>query len=644
MTAFAASTMINKNSIPAVCCVLPLLCNIFFLRGLTTIITFAIKTTLQTTTLINKSLLLAIMDYLDLVKLYASLEKTSKRLEKTVLVGEFLQSHKGGCHIIYLIEGKVFPDWDSRKMGVASRLLLKALSVSTGESIAKIEMRWKKLGDIGEVAEELTKKKTQSTLFSQSLTVDKVQKNLEKLAELEGQGTVDRKVKIIAELLSSASPLEAKYLVRTVIGDMRTGLGEGVMRDAIVWAYLSKEIQVSYDKEKNALVFGTDRKDYAQAVDEVEEAYNLTNDFAKIAELLEKKGRKGLSSIELTPGKPIKVMLYPKAETIEEALKTVGSPAACEYKFDGFRLQIHKNADKVWMFTRRLEEVSKQFPELIALVKKNIKVSSCIIDSEAVGFSVKTGKYLPFQNISQRIKRKYDIEELAKKLPVELNMFDLMYLDGKTLIKESFEKRRKKLLKVVVNKPLIRVIDQLVTDDAKKIDDFYKESLKSGNEGLMIKNIEGMYKPGKRVGYGVKLKPVMETLDVVIVGGEWGEGKRAHWISSFRIAVRNANGDLVEIGRVATGLKEKPEEGFSFAEMTELLKPLIVKETGKEVVVNPSVVIEVAYEEIQKSPTYSSGYALRFPRFLALRADRGVEDSSDLDLVEELYNKQRGRS
>jgi DNA ligase-1 len=251
---------------------------------------------------------------------------------------------------------------------------------------------------------------------------------------------------------------------------------------------------------------------------------------------------------------------------------------------------------------------------------------------------------LPFQNISQRIKRKYDIEEMAKKFPVQVNVFDVLFCDGKSLLKVPFAERRNVLKKVVAESSDLKLAEQLVTEDENSAEKFYKASLDAGNEGIMMKNLQGVYKPGSRVGFGVKVKPTMDTLEVVIVGAEWGEGKRGQWLSSFVIAVRDPEtSEFVEIGRVGTGIKEKVEEGVSFEQLTQLLLPLIVEEKGREVKVRPEVIIEVDYEEIQKSPTYSSGFALRFPRLVKLRADRSPEDINTVEDVRALAEGQRGR-
>ena len=583
------------------------------------------------------------MNYLALAELYQSLEATTKRLEKTRIVSEFLKTVDSEYipEIMLLVQGKVFPSWDDRKMGLSTQILIKVLHTATGADSVLIEGVWRDTGDLGKTAERLCSKKTQATLFSESLTVDKVFSNLQKLASIEGEGTVDKKVSLVAELLTNAKPLEAKYIVRTVLEDLRCGLGEGTLRDAIVWAYFGGEAGVIFEDGEFDV---KDRVRYNTYVEAVQSAYDLANDFGIVA----KKAKEGLDSlhtIAIEAGKPVKAMLYQKAADIPEAFSIVGMPAAFEYKYDGFRMMIHKAGGKIRIFTRKLEEVTKQFPEVISLIEKYVKGDSYIIDAEAVGFDPQTKKYVAFQKISQRIKRKHDISLLAKQFPVEINVFDVLYYNGETMIPRPFLDRRKLLEKIVSSKPyLIAVAKQIITEDPASAAQFYDESLAAGNEGVMAKNLKGVYKPGSRVGYGVKVKPVMESLDVVIVGGEWGEGKRSKWIASFIVAVRTENGELLEIGRVGTGFKEKTEEGVSFAQLTDELKPAIIQEAGRIVKVRPSIIIEVNYEEIQQSPSYTSGFALRFPRFTRLREDRSVDDISTLEDVKRLYEAQRNRN
>lgn len=582
------------------------------------------------------------MRYGDLVEVYEDLEGTSKRLAKTYYISAFLKKIKTDEmeHLMLLLQGRVFPVWDERKIGVASRLVIKSINLASGMSVAKIETEWRKVGDLGEVAKNLIKRKTQATLVSIHLSTSKVFDNLVKLASAEGKGSVDVKVKLIAELLTSAGPDEAKYIVRTVLEELRVGVASGTLRDAIAWAYLYK---VKYNEKKKSIdLSAEERVKYNEAANAVQGAYDVTNDFAVVAKVAKTKGLKGLSKVNLKLGNPVKVMLYLKAKDMHEAFKRIGTPLQVEYKYDGFRVQVHKDAGKISVYTRRLEDVTAQFPDIVDVVKGHVKGRSFILDAEAIGYDRKSGKYLPFQNISQRIKRKYNIDEMAKKFPVELNVFDMLYYNGKNLLDEPFSKRRGLIERIV--KPRKRSIVPaacLVTSEVKEAEKFYKEALKLGNEGVMVKKLDAIYKPGARVGYGMKVKPVMESLDLAVVGAEWGEGKRKGWLSSLVLACKNKKGEFVEIGKVGTGLKEKEKEGVTFQQVTDLLKPLIIKESGRSVRVRPSLVIEIRYEEIQKSPTYSSGYALRFPRVVRIRDDRAPDEINTLEDVEVLYKQQK---
>ena len=582
------------------------------------------------------------MLYSKLVEVYEGLESTTKRLEHTYAISEFLKGidvNDLGTAIL-LLEGRVFPRGDEREIGMASKMMLKAIGVASGETKDRINSEWKKTGDLGTVSYNLIKKKKQHTLGSYELTVKKILKNLMELATIEGEGSVDKKISLVAELLTSAKPNEAKYIVRTILNDMRIGVGEGSIRDSIVWAFFGKELEVNYDKKDNNIGI-EDREKYNRYVDAVQRAYDITNDFAPVAEAAKKYGLKGLGEMTMNIGIPLKAMLALKVGDIEEGFERCGKPAEFEFKYDGMRMQIHRNNDEIKIFTRRLENVTNQFPEVVDCVKKYVHENKVILDSEAVGYNKKTGKYLPFQNISQRIKRKYDIQKMSEQFPVEVNVFDIINYKGKNVINEPFIERKKIIKKIIKNvTKKIKVAKSIITSDKKEAMDFYKEAISSGNEGLMVKKLDAHYKPGARVGFMCKLKAERETFDLTIVKSEWGEGKRSNWLSSYSIACRDED-EFLEVGKASTGLKEKREEGLSFAEMTDLLKPLIKKEEGKEAILKPKVVIEVGYEEIQKSPTYSSGFALRFPRVVSLREDKGPRDTTTLDMIKDAYKKQK---
>ncbi|PIN80314.1 DNA ligase [Candidatus Woesearchaeota archaeon CG10_big_fil_rev_8_21_14_0_10_34_8] len=608
------------------------------------------------------------MDYSVLVETYEKLDKTTKRLEKTAILAELFDNTKNTEleEITLLLNGRVFPAWSEQKIGVASKYVLKAMVLASGVDHNKLQTDMNKIGDLGLVAEKVMTKKKQATLFSQKLTVKKVYSNIRKLADISGEGSVDRKVQLIAELLSHATPTEAKYVVRTALEVLRIGIGKGTIRDAIAWSIFPMFVQLfekEYDEKtckkidnieeidklnkKDKVVFVSDliaRENYNKLITAIDHAYHMTNDFAQVVAVAREKGYEGLMKVDIKPFRPVQVMLYKKAKDIKDAFNIVGKPAAFEYKYDGFRIECHKEKDKIRLYTRNFEDVTKQFPDVVDAVKKYVKCDSCIFDSEVVGFNKKTTQYIAFQQISQRIKRKYDIAETIKKLPVEVNVFDILFYDGKSVIDKPLHERRKILSKIIHPKERVIVMSRImVSDNEKEANKFYNEALDKGNEGIMVKNLEAVYKPGSRVGFGVKVKPVMESLDLCIVGAEWGEGKRASWLTSFIVACRDDDDNLVTIGKVGTGIKELEGEGVTFKQLTEQLKDDIVEEKGKIVNLKGKLVIEVHYEEIQKSPTYTSGYALRFPRFIRLREDRGPHDCSTLEQIEEFYDEQRGR-
>lgn len=657
------------------------------------------------------------MQYSTLVEYYKRLEETKLKTEKTKIVSELLErTPVDDIEVItQLVMGQAFPSWSEEVVGIASNLMIKAISKAYGIKEDEIIAKWKDTGDLGTTSEEFCKKKRQTQLFQRPLPVFKIHSNMKKIATLDGAKSQEKKLVMIAELLSLAKPIESRFIVRTVLSDLRVGVAEGIIRDAIAKAFFSdvywratlrhktkkgvrlekmlgkingktiiiedklmaylessngdtlknlidnntvhiktideiEGITTFFKKEQGAdyvlvddMNTGNNLKN--SIVDKVEEAYEIANDYGIVAKTAEREGDRGLSKMMIEVMKPLKAMLAQKVETINEAFSVVGTPAALEYKYDGFRMQIHKNGDEIKIYTRRLENVTGQFPDVVSCVRECIKAKECIIDAETVGIDVETGRSLPFQKVSRRIRRKYDIKKMADKIPVVVNVFDIIYLDGKMLIKKAFLERRSTLKSIVNEIPNRLVIaKQKITDDPKAADEFYQESLALGNEGLIFKNIEAPYKPGSRVGHMIKLKPIMETLDLVIVGGEWGKGKRSGWLSSFVLACRDdETGSFLSIGKMGTGIKEKEESGMSFEELTGILKEHTLRENKNIVDIAPFLVIEVAYEEIQKSPNYNSGYALRFPRLIKVREDRGTDEADNLHRIEELFRRQRGR-
>jgi DNA ligase-1 len=552
------------------------------------------------------------MEFSEFVEICSVLDDKSGRLEMADILAEFLSKvpEDNLPVVCYLIRGEVFPTWRGMELGVAGKLMVKSLAEVSGLKEDDIEKLIKEAGDTGLVAEQILVKKPQTTLFQEALTVERVYENLTKAAMLEGKGAQDKKMGYIKELLTNATPLDSRYLVKLILGELRLGVGDGIIRDAIAKAF----------NVDSGLV---------------EQAYNYTSDLGEVARTAKTGGNPALAGVNLTPMRPIKVMLAQKAEGIAEILGELGT-AAFELKYDGARVQIHKDAGRVELYTRRLENVTKQFPEILKSSVENIRANQAILEGEIVAIkSVEDRRPRPFQDLSRRIKRKYDIHEMVKKIPVEVNLFDVLYLDGESMLEKPFAERRKMLEETVEATESFRLSEQLVTGSEEDADDFYERSLAMGHEGVMVKKLESPYKPGSRVGYMYKIKPVMESLDLIVTGATWGEGRRAHWLASLLLSAYDpAKGEFLEIGRLGTGLTDE-----QFKEMTELLKPLVVAEKGQEVVLKPKIVVEVAYEEIQKSPTYSSGYALRFPRLVRIRNDKGALDADTTERIEELTRR-----
>jgi len=564
------------------------------------------------------------MEYLKLAEVYEKLESKSGKLEKTHIVSKILaeSSKELLSKIVLLINGRVFPSWSEEELGVANQLMIKAISKSYGISESDVVKNFKKTGDLGITVEELSTKRKQITLGRKNLTIDKVFENIQLISKQVGSRSQERKLNLIIELLIQAKPKEAKYIVRTILGELRIGVAEGIVRDAI-----AESFNISPEN--------------------VENAWFLNPDYGEIAQIAKERGIEGLKKIKIELGKPIMVLLAEKAPSLEDAIKSFDK-VALEYKYDGARFLVHKKDEKIWIFTRRLENVTKAFPEVAELCRNNLKSKECIVDGECVAINPKNKRPVPFQMLSQRIKRKYDIEKIIKEIPVELNLFDIVYLEGKALFDQTLEKRRdilKSIVKVIPGK--IQLAKQLITKDIKEADAFYKEALKAGHEGLIVKNLEAKYQSGRRVAGGwLKVKPVMESLDLVITGATWGTGKRTGFLGSYILSCRDPDtGKFLECGMLGTGVKEKKtkEEDVTLQDLTKLLKPNIEFEKGNEVKIKPKIVIEVAYEEIQKSPTYSSGFALRFPRFIRIRIDKGADEADTTQRIATLFEMQKGK-
>ncbi len=541
------------------------------------------------------------------------IKNISSSLEMTSVVASFLKEvEENELEIATrFIMGSVFPVWSEKELGIGTGLLYASISRTSSLSVAKIEELVKETGDIGTAAEKAiaNRKGHFDFLSEEELSIKEVFSRFQKIAGLQGKGSQDAKIKNLQYLFGVSKPLETVYLARLAVEELRIGVGEGIVRNAIAEAFnVPAEL--------------------------VERGYMFTNDFGLVAYTARIEGAAGLLKLNVRIGRPLKLMLAQVAEGINEALAEMGS-VAVEWKFDGARVQIHIEGNNVTIYSRRLENVTSSLPDIVRSVRTFVKADSAILDGESVAFG-KDKRPMAFQEILRRFRRKYDVTATAIEIPLSLNLFDLLFLNGESFIDLPLIERRKKL-EDICDKSIIA--GQTITETAEHIEQIYKDALAAGHEGVMLKNPRSLYTPGKRGKNWLKLKPVMETLDLVVVGGEWGEGRRTSFIGSYLLACRDSDtGRLLHIGRVATGISDEKLE-----ELTAIFKDLVLFETGIHLEFEPKIVFEVAFEEIQKSQNYESGYALRFPRLVNVRSDKSPEDSDTIEKVEQLYVKQKGR-
>ena len=605
------------------------------------------------------------MEYAALVEVYDRLAGTQSTHGKVAIVAETLADtpREELQMILRLLQGELFAPWDPAELGVSSSLASRAVQRATGVPAGDVEADWRETGDLGSAAARAVERRVQQTLVSETLTVEGVYEGLRSLAGYEGAGSEDRRVDTVAGLLADADPDEATYVVRTALGHLRLGVGRGTVRDAIAAAFLGGDPDEPGE---------TPEAD----VEAVEHALQVTNDPGLVARTAADSGRAGLAGLDLEVGRPVEVMLAEKTDSVEaavaDALEASDTGAAggdaggdgsgdtppaplAEYKVDGFRAQVHFEAGASegsggnegggdggdgesgtgpQLFTRRLEDVTAQFPDVVDAMA-GFDADSYIVEGEVVAHDSETGEPLPFQQLSRRIKRKHDVARLVEEVPVVIYLFDLLYLNGESLLERSLLERVDALeSRLTGRERAIERMPSLRSRDPDRVRSFYEEALSAGHEGLMVKTADATYQPGKRVGYTRKVKPTMESLDLVVTRATWSEGRRSNNLGRLYLACRDGDA-LREVGRLSTGFTDE-----QLAELTSRLEPHILEQDGRDVDLEPTEVLEVAYEGVQRSPEYDSGYALRFPRFERFRDDLDAAGADSLDRVESLYERQ----
>ncbi|MBE0512574.1 ATP-dependent DNA ligase [Candidatus Bathyarchaeota archaeon] len=547
-----------------------------------------------------------------LAELCEKLETTSKRTLMVSLVAEFLKRlHTDEVEpAASMILGRPFPKWDQRTLEVSWATLSGLIRRLTNVGWKSFAGAFGKTGDVGaatKIVFEASKIQRQATLFEKPLTILVVRRSLEAIAETGGYGSRERKERLLQTLLGEATPLEAKYIVKILIGEMRTGFHEGLMELAV-----SKAFSVPHDLVRRAGM--------------------LTGDIGEVAAIAKVQGREGISKLRFQVFRPIKPMLAQTADAVDEVIKEHGGETAFEYKLDGARVQIHKFQDTVRIYSRRLTDVTESFPEIVRLTRDEVKASEAILEGEIIAVG-ENGYPLPFQHLMRRFRRLHYVEEMIEKIPVELHLFDLIYLNGQSLIADPYVERRKKLGEIAGGIPLTK---QIITGNPREAERFLKEAIETGHEGLVAKKLDSLYTLGIRGKRWFKIKESLEPLDLVIVAAEYGYGRRHNWLSDYYLAARDLeSGEFLVIGKTFKGLTDK-----EIIEMTKRLKELTIKEEHRRVVVTPRIVVEVAYNEIQKSPKYKCGMALRFARITRIRDDKSPEEADTIQRVRKIYEKQ----
>jgi DNA ligase-1 len=579
------------------------------------------------------------LSYATVAEAYGKLESISGRNELTDVFGALLKEtpNQELPMLVYLTQGKLRPDFEGVEIGVAEKMALRALTSATGLDGDKVYQAYVKLGDIGTAAEKTLEGRKQGTLFSEPLTLNRVYQTLLRMSKTGGEGSVETKQRELVSLLNDASPKEAKFIMRMVTGELRLGLADYTVLDACAVAFLGGK------KERPAL----------------ERAYNVHPDLGFVVQLAATKGAKGVESVELEVGIPIRPMLAERLESASAIVHKMGDKeVAAEYKLDGERLQIHKSGKDVKLFSRRLEVITSHYPDALELVRKHVSLRNAILEAEVVAINEDTGEYLPFQELMHR-RRKYGIEEAMAQYPVALNFFDILLSGDKDLTGEPYKVRRKKLEAAVDETERTRPVPALRSSDPAEIERFMEEAIENGCEGLVVKDLESTYRAGAREFAWIKLKreyrsELTDTIDLPIIGAFHGKGRRAGTFGTYLLAAYDKKRNLfTSVAKIGTGFSDE-----DLAKIPKMLKtfeshvkpPNVESKMEPDVWFRPHTVIETIAAELTLSPIHTAamnavrpgaGISLRFPKFTGkIRDDKGPEDATTVDEILAMYNRQ----
>jgi DNA ligase-1 len=578
--------------------------------------------------------------YSRIAEAYEKIDATTKRLEMTDYLVEILKETPTSLidKVVYLTQGKLYPDFVGIEIGVAEKLAIRAVARAAGHREKDIETDTQKTGDLGETAQKFMTKKTQATFFSTPLTVQRVYETLDRMANSTGSGSVDQKLALLAGLLSDASPSEAKYIIRTVTGSLRLGIADMTVLDALAIAYGG----------------GKETREH------LERAYNISSDLGRVARIVAEEGMDGIRKFRVMPGEPIRPMLAERLGSSEEILEKLGGRCIAEYKYDGERIQAHKKKDTVILFSRRLENITDQYPDGVEYIRKHVLAEEAIVEGEAVAVDPETGEMKPFQELMHR-RRKYGIKEAMAEHPISLFVFDVLYVDGEDLTQQPYPIRHKHLEKVIEQTDNVQVAEYIIAENPEQLEQFFEKTVEGGSEGIMCKSVneDSVYQAGARGWLWIKYKrdyrnEMTDTVDLVVVGALHGRGKRAGTYGTFLLAAYNPDTDTFEtVTKVGTG--------FTDADLEKLPKLLnkhklshkhsrVNSSLDVDVWFEPAVVIEIRGAEITLSPVHTcamnviraaSGLAIRFPRFTGkYRVDKSAEDATTPEEIVEMYRSQ----
>lgn len=565
------------------------------------------------------------------------LESTSSRIAMIDILSSLFKEVKasGVRQICYLLQGRVAPFYEPTEIGMAENLVAEAVARAFDSTKIDVFSLYKRVGNMGIAAQLLSVKRKAK---SENLEISDVYQSLLSIAKTGGEGSVERKIETLSSLLSRLDPMSVKHVANIPLGTLRLGIGDPTIMDALSLAK-------------------TGSKEFRPVI---EDAYNKTSDLGLVAQAFYEHGEEGLKDVKIEVGKPVRPALAERMPNADEAVKRLGGEFAAEPKFDGFRVAVHKKGNEVMLFSRNLENTTNSFPDIAQAAKDEIKAKSVILEGEAIAYNPQTQEFLPFQETSKR-RRKYDIEEMAKKLPLVVFAFDILYLDGKDLTSLPYVKRRELLTKILPEEnQIIKPSEERVLHDTKGILEFFNEAVERGLEGLMLKKLDATYKAGGRGFHWIKFKRstagnLEDTVDCVLLGIYSGRGKRTEFgVGGLLVGVYNKKKDVFEsISRIGTGLKD--EEFRRLNEIGRELKidhkpPRVISKITPSYWVEPKVVLEVFADEITRSPIHTAGveddlrglgYALRFPRVVRFREqDRKPEDATDIEEIKRLYSLQ----